>query len=84
MQFPPDISVSLVAAEPMVRDPSAICFDEQGRLWVSEIHGYNLDGYFDIVDLNKSGELDREVRRVRFATAASQEAAQRETYGTVR
>src|SRR5262249_39044989 len=76
--------LDLVAAEPLVREPTAMCFDERGRLFICEIHGYNLDGYLDIVELNKTGQLDREVRRVRHATPASQEAAKKETYGTVK
>ena len=84
MKLPPGFRFDLVAAEPLVREPSAMAFDERGRLYVCEIHGYNLDGYLDIVELNKTGVLDREVRRVRHATPESQAAAQKETYGTVR
>ncbi|HVC95724.1 MAG TPA: PVC-type heme-binding CxxCH protein [Pirellulales bacterium] len=83
MKLPPGFRLDLVAAEPLIREPSAMCFDERGRLFVCEIHGYNLDGYLDIVELNKTGKLDREVRRVRHATPESQEAAKRETYGRV-
>lgn len=84
VQLPPGFRLDLVAAEPLVRDPAAITFDESGRLFVCEIHGYNLDGYLDIVELNKSGRLDREVRRVRHATPAAQQAALQETFGTVK
>lgn len=84
VRLPLGFRLDLVAAEPLVRDPSAIAFDERGRLFVCEIHGYNLDGYLDIIELNKTGKLDREVRRVRHATPASQEAARKETYGTVK
>ena len=84
VKLPPGFRFDLVAAEPLVREPSAMAFDERGRLYVCEIHGYNLDGYLDIVELNKTGVLDREVRRVRHATPESQAAAQKETYGTVR
>jgi len=80
----PGFELAIVAAEPLVREPTGICFDERGRLFVCEIHGYNLDGYLDIVELNKTGKLDREVRRVRHATPESQAAAKLETYGTVR
>ncbi|MEM9588785.1 MAG: PVC-type heme-binding CxxCH protein, partial [Planctomycetota bacterium] len=34
------LSVSVVAHEPEVIDPVAIRFDEQGRLWVVEMHDY--------------------------------------------
>ncbi len=84
VKLPPGFQLKIVAAEPLVREPTGICFDEQGRLFVCEIHGYNLDGYLDIVALNKTGKLDREVRRVRHATPESQAAAKLETYGTVR
>lgn len=35
-----DLRVSLVAAEPEVVDPVALCFDEAGRLYVVESRGY--------------------------------------------
>ncbi len=82
--LPPGFRLDIVAAEPLLREPSAMAFDEHGRLFVCEIHGYNLDGYLDIIELNKTGKLDREVRRVRHATPESQAAAKKETYGTVR
>jgi len=82
VKLPRGFRFDLVAAEPLVREPSAMAFDERGRLYVCEIHGYNLDGYLDIVELNKTGVLDREVRRVRHATPESQAAAHKETYGT--
>src|SRR5262249_24374810 len=82
--LPSGFRLDLVAAEPLVREPTAMAFDERGRIFVCEIHGYNLDGYLDILELNKSGKLDREVRRGRHATVESQEAAKKETYGTVK
>lgn len=84
VRLPQGLRLELVAAEPQLREPAAICFDEHGRLFVGEIHGYNLDGYLDIVELNKTGQLDRQVRRVRHASAESQVAAKLQTYGTVR
>jgi putative membrane-bound dehydrogenase-like protein len=84
VRLAPGFRLDLVAAEPLVREPSAMAFDERGQIFVCEIHGYNLDGYLDIVELNKTGQLDREVRRVRHATPESQEAAKKETYGTVK
>src|SRR5262245_56310006 len=83
-KLPPGFRLDLVAAEPLVREPSAMAFDKRGQIFVCEIHGYNLDGYLDIIELNKTGKLDREVRRVRHATPESQAAANKETYGTVR
>jgi len=35
-----DLRVSLVASEPQVIDPVAMCFDEKGRLFVVESRGY--------------------------------------------
>jgi len=35
-----DLRVSLVAAEPEVVDPVALCFDAEGRLYVAESRGY--------------------------------------------
>ena len=35
-----DLQISLVAAEPQVVDPVAMCFDEQGRMYVVENRGY--------------------------------------------
>ncbi len=37
---PPGFDVELVASEPMIHDPVAIDFDEQGRLWVVEMRGF--------------------------------------------
>jgi len=42
----PGLRVELIAAEPLVRDPVAITFDPEGRMWVVEMTGYmpNVDG----------------------------------------
>jgi putative membrane-bound dehydrogenase-like protein len=40
MTAPPGFTVSLVAAEPTVRQPVAIDFDERGRLWVMQYLQY--------------------------------------------
>ena len=37
----PDFRIELVAAEPLVRDPVAMAFDERGRLYVVEMRGYS-------------------------------------------
>ena len=34
--------IDLIASEPLIRDPSCIAWDSKGRLFVTEIHGYNL------------------------------------------
>lgn len=41
MQLADGFKVSLVAAEPLVRDPVAIDFDENGRMYVVELPAYN-------------------------------------------
>jgi mono/diheme cytochrome c family protein/glucose/arabinose dehydrogenase len=38
-----DFEIQLVAAEPLVEDPVAISFDENGRMWVVEMRGYMHD-----------------------------------------
>ena len=40
MQIPEGFEVSLVAAEPLVRQPVAIDFDDHGRLWVIQYLQY--------------------------------------------
>lgn len=75
--------VELVAAEPFLADPVAICFDASGSLFACEIHGYNIDGHFDVQELNKTGTLDKTVRRIPAAKWA-QEKAKTFTYGKVK
>ena len=57
--------IDLIASEPLIRDPSCIAWDSKGRLFVTEIHGYNLEGHLDVTELNKTGKLDKSIRRVR-------------------
>ena len=52
----PGLSIQLVASEPMVEDPVAMTFDENGRLWVVEMRGF-------MPDVEGSGE-DKRVGRV--------------------
>lgn len=40
----PGLRVELVAAEPLIDSPSALTFDERGRLYVAENRGYPLGG----------------------------------------
>lgn len=82
-QLPDDVRVELVASEPLVAEPSAIAFDEQGRLFVGELHGYNLEGFYDVQELNRTGMLDFEVRRVRVEGEALQRA-RREAVGVIK
>ncbi len=79
----PGFRIELVAAEPHVADPVAIAFDARGRIFTSEIHGYNLEGYLDVLELNKTGVLDTAVRRVPANDEAIRMAAA-EQYGTVK
>jgi putative membrane-bound dehydrogenase-like protein len=82
-QLLPGFDIECVAAEPDLMEPTGIAFDAQGRIYVAELHGYNLDGYYDIVELNKTGVLDKAIRRIPAARGA-EERAMKETYGTVR
>jgi putative membrane-bound dehydrogenase-like protein len=82
-QLPPGFRIELVAAEPLLAEPTGLCFDGRGRLFVCELHGYNRDGYYDIVELNKTGVLDKAVRRIP-ATKAAEARAAPETYGTIK
>src|SRR5689334_21095419 len=38
--MPPGYRIELVAAEPFVKDPIAMDWDRQGRLWVVEMPGF--------------------------------------------
>ena len=40
MTVPPGFTVKLLAAEPDVRQPIAMAFDDRGRLWVAEANSY--------------------------------------------
>lgn len=82
-QLPPGFRVELVASEPLIREPSGVCWDERGQLFVCELHGYNLEGRYDIEELNKTGELDRVVRRIQASDDAKHKAVAG-TYGSVK
>ena len=82
-KVPSGFRVELVASEPMVREPSGVCWDEHGDLYVCELHGYNVEGQYDIEELNKTGQLDRVVRRIQ-ADERHKKAAEAETYGTIK
>ncbi|MBI5394085.1 MAG: c-type cytochrome [Verrucomicrobia bacterium] len=83
VKLPPGFRMELVASEPLIHEASGICWDERGRLFVCELHGYNLEGQLDIEELNKTGQLDREVRRIQ-ADDRAKKAAEAGTYGTVK
>jgi putative membrane-bound dehydrogenase-like protein len=82
-RLPPGFRLEVVACEPLIASPSGVCWDERGRMFVSELHGYNLEGQLDIEELNKSGQLDTQVRRVQ-ADERFKKAAERGTYGVVK
>src|SRR5678815_4745587 len=82
-RLPDGFRMQVVASEPLIASPSAVCWDERGRMFVSELHGYNLAGQLDIEELNKSGKLDTQVRRVQ-ADDRFKKAALAGTYGVVK
>ncbi|MFO0940430.1 MAG: PVC-type heme-binding CxxCH protein [Pirellulales bacterium] len=82
-RVPQGFRLELITSEPVIREPSGVCWDEWGRLFVTELHGFNQEGQFDIDELNKSNELDRIPRRV-SASDDAKKAAEVETYGTVK
>src|SRR5688572_20842024 len=82
-RLPEGFRLEVVASEPLIASPSAVCWDERGRMFVCELHGYNLEGQLDIEDLNKTGKLDTEVRRVQ-AEEKFKRAAEAGTYGVVK
>ena len=73
-KLPEGFRMELVAAEPLVTEPVCTAFDEKGRLFVAELHGYNYEGFLDIQELNKTGELDTKVRRIQASDKHKQEA----------
>jgi putative membrane-bound dehydrogenase-like protein len=82
-KVPEGFRIELVASEPLIREPSGVCWDEHGRLFVCELHGYNLEGQHDIEELNRTGQLDHVVRRIQ-ADERHKKAAEAETYGTIK
>lgn len=82
-RVPAGYRVELIASEPLVQEPSGVCWDERGRFFVCELHGYNLEGQFDIEELNKTGQLDRVVRRIQ-ANADAKRRAEAETFGVIK
>ena len=57
-RLPAGFRMEIVASEPLIASPSAVCWDERGRMFVSELHGYNLAGQLDIEELNKTVALN--------------------------
>ena len=83
IRVPKGLRVEVAASEPLLADPTDMAFDAQGRIFVCELHGYNLEGYYDILELNKTGVLDTKVYRV-DASREAQERAAKDQYGTVK
>ncbi len=54
-EISPDLSIQLVASEPMIQDPVVINFDEDGRLWVVEMRGF-------MPDIDGNGEKEKSGR----------------------
>lgn len=50
-QLPSNLTMQLVASEPMIQDPVVVTFDEEGRLWVVEMRGF-------MPDIDGNGESD--------------------------
>ncbi len=82
-KLPAGFRMEVIASEPLIASPSGVCWDERGRMYVSELHGYNLAGQLDIEELNKTGQLDTQVRRVQ-ADAKFKQAAEKGTFGMVK
>ncbi|MEZ5329594.1 MAG: hypothetical protein R3F19_31495 [Verrucomicrobiales bacterium] len=82
-KLPDGFRMEVIASEPLISSPSGVCWDEWGRMFVSELHGYNLEGQLDIEELNKSGKLDTQVRRVQ-ADERFKKAAEAGTFGVVK
>src|SRR2546429_7530984 len=82
-KLPEGFRMEVVAGEPLIASPSAVCWDERGRMFVSELHGYNLAGQLDIEELNRTGKLDTQVRRVQ-ADEKFKLAAKAGTFGVVK
>ena len=68
MTVPPGFRASLFAAEPMISQPFAFCFDAKGRMWIAENrdyesrgHGFSNDGRSRIIileDTDHDGTAD--------------------------
>lgn len=62
-ELPPGFRIELVASEPLISDPVDMVIDEEGRLYVVEMHGYPLDlahtgKVILLSDKNGDGEMD--------------------------
>jgi putative membrane-bound dehydrogenase-like protein len=81
--LPEGYQLEVVASEPLLASPTGVCWDHRGNMFVSELHGYNLEGQLDIEELNRTGKLDTQVRRVQ-ADEKFKQAAKSGTFGVVK
>lgn len=82
-QVRPGFRMELVASEPLVRDPVAVDFDENGQMFVVELEPYNLYAVKDreaeglirmLTDTNDDGRYDRQtvyVDGLKYPTAVA-------------
>ncbi len=83
MRLPDGFEIEILASEPLLADPSCVAFDERGRVFVSELHGYNLEGQLDgrflTVPIHDGflREFDRVVTCVGHSTEAQHENCKR-------
>jgi putative membrane-bound dehydrogenase-like protein len=80
IRLPKGFRIELVASEPVVTEPSGIAIDEHGRLFICELHGYNIEGHLDTEALNKTGKLDTQVRRIRWEFLGGEVAEEAEKH----
>jgi glucose/arabinose dehydrogenase len=62
-KLPPGFKIELIAADPLISDPVDMAIDEEGRMYVVEMHGYPLDLNYTgkvimLKDTNGDGKMD--------------------------
>ena len=62
-ELPPGFKIELVASEPLISDPVDMTIDEEGRMYVVEMHGYPLNlshtgKVIMLTDKNGDGKMD--------------------------
>src|SRR5690625_1192535 len=62
-ELPPGFKIELVASEPLISDPVDMTIDEEGNMYVVEMHGYPLDVDYTgkvilLKDKNGDGKMD--------------------------
>ena len=68
IQLPPGFEVDLIASEPDIAQPIAMCFDARGRIWILEGHTYptrapegqGKDRILILEDRNRDGNFDHQ------------------------